>query len=186
MSHRAETGQEKQGPARTEADSKLSDCEIPSTDTRRFETFIFPPTPPTGRGKPGTPDTQRRPGRKPGPGPRIHRITPRNDGHTDVETQKRRSAPPVLKLHGTFDIQSPILENQIRKVVTQFGRKDADPGSYHYVAHPMPVVQHTPHPGCRGQRITTDAVPGAVRTYEQRTTIRYQVSEISAFYPDCW
>lgn len=27
---------------------------------------------------------------------------------------------------------------------------------------------------------------GAVRTYEQRTTIRYQVSEISAFYPDCW
>lgn len=26
----------------------------------------------------------------------------------------------------------------------------------------------------------------AVRTYEQRTTIRYQVSEISAFYPDCW
>ena len=89
----------------------------------------LPADPPTGRGKPGTPDTQRRPGRKPGPGPRIHRITPRNDGHTDVETQKRRSAPPVLKLHGTFDIQSPILENQIRKVVTQFGRKDADPGS---------------------------------------------------------
>jgi hypothetical protein len=28
--------------------------------------------------------------------------------------------------------------------------------------------------------------PEAVRTYEQRTTIRYQVSEISAFYPDCW
>lgn len=48
MSHRAETGQEKQGPARTEADSKLSDCEIPSTDTRRFETFIFPPTPQQG------------------------------------------------------------------------------------------------------------------------------------------
>ena len=40
----------------------------------------------------------------------------------------------------------------------------------------------------------TDSVPyllkrieeQAVRTYEQRTTIRYQVSEISAFYPDCW
>lgn len=31
-----------------------------------------------------------------------------------------------------------------------------------------------------------DVVRWAVRTYEQRTTIRYQVSEISAFYPDCW
>ena len=26
----------------------------------------------------------------------------------------------------------------------------------------------------------------AVIPCEQRTTIRYQVSEISAFYPDCW
>lgn len=35
-------------------------------------------------------------------------------------------------------------------------------------------------------QLTFGAEDTAVRTYEQRTTIRYQVSEISAFYPDCW
>ena len=38
----------------------------------------------------------------------------------------------------------------------------------------------------RAEMIVKVKEPVAVRTYEQRTTIRYQVSEISAFYPDCW
>ena len=36
------------------------------------------------------------------------------------------------------------------------------------------------------QSLQSAGEASAVRTYEQRTTIRYQVSEISAFYPDCW
>ena len=35
-------------------------------------------------------------------------------------------------------------------------------------------------------KVSEVTIRKAVRTYEQRTTIRYQVPEISAFYPDCW
>ena len=48
------------------------------------------------------------------------------------------------------------------------------------------LLASTPGKAIFNNYLRSRRIMGAVRTYEQRTTIRYQVSEISAFYPDCW
>ena len=116
---------------------------------------------PVGRCEPGALHRDGRPREELHVHPGVGRVASGDGRESEAEPEERRPAAAVVDRVGFRDVQPLLLENQVCEEISQLRGEDADTGSDHDVAHPVPVVELTGDARDRRHGVAPDAVPRA-------------------------